>query len=141
MGMVCNEIVRLFPPIISVTRVATKDLQLKGLFVPKGMTIECAVTAIHQDKVYWGADVGEFNPERFAKGLLEACSHPQAFIPFGLGLRTCLGNNLANMEAKIVLVMVLQQFQLLPSLEYKHHPTVTLMQRPKFGMPIIFQAL
>lgn len=141
-GMIWNEAMRLFPPIISVTRVATKDLQLsKGLFVPKGMTIECAVTAIHQDKVYWGADVGEFNPGRFANGVSEACSHPQAFIPFGAGPRNCLGSNLANMEAKIVLAMVLRRFQLLPSLKYKHHPTLILMQTPKFGMHIILKAL
>jgi len=52
-GMVFNETLRLFPPATAFTRVATKDLQLKELFVPKGMTIEFTVAAIHQDRDYW----------------------------------------------------------------------------------------
>lgn len=140
-GMVFNETLRLFPPIPILTRVATKDLQLKDLFVPKGMTIEFALTAIHQDRNYWGDDVGEFNPDRFANGVSEACSHRQAFLPFGLGPKYCIGNNFAVMQAKIVLAMVLRRFQLLPSPNYKHHPTITIVQMPKFGLPIILKAL
>jgi cytochrome P450 len=141
-GMVLNETLRLFPPVYNVARLATKDVHLKGgLFIPKGMAIEFPILAIHQDKEYWGDAVGEFNPGRFVNGVSEACSHKQAFFPFGAGPKNCIGNNFAVMEAKIVLASVLRRFQLLPSPNYKHHPIHMLVQRPKFGMPIIFKAL
>jgi cytochrome P450 len=140
-GMVVNETLRCFPSAPMITRSAAKDLQLKGLFVPKGMEIEFAVAVVHQDKEYWGEDVAEFNPGRFERGISAACSHPQAFVPFGMGPKFCIGNNFATMEMKIIVARVLQRFQLLPSPNYKHHPTAVVVLRPKYGMPIILKAL
>lgn len=140
-GMVFNETLRIFPPASTLTRVAAKDLQLEGLFIPKGMAIEFSLAAMHQDKDYWGDDVGKFNPERFVNGAASACTHPQAFSPFGLGPKFCIGNNFAVMEAKIVLAMMLRRFQLVLSPNYKHHPTSIMVQSPKFGLPIILKAL
>lgn len=140
-GMVINETLRIFPPGVGLTRVAAEDVQLKHLFIPKDMIIEFALTALHQDKEYWGEDVGEFNPGRFASGVAGACTHPQAFMPFGIGPKFCIGNNFALMEAKIVLSMVLRRFHLVPSPNYKHHPIFTMVQKPKYGLPIILKAL
>ena len=42
-----------------LTRVAAEDTQLKRLFIPKGMTIEFASTALHQDKEYRRIQPGE----------------------------------------------------------------------------------
>lgn len=139
--MVVNETLRTFSPAPSMTRSAAKDLQVKNLFIPKGMTIEFAAGAVHLDKEYWGEDVAVFNPERFANGVSAACSHPQAFSPFGLGPKFCIGNNFAMMEMKIVVSRVLRRFQLLPSPNYKHHPTSVVVTRPKYGMPIILKAV
>lgn len=139
-GMILNETMRTFSPVPSITRVAMKDLHLNNLFIPKGMTIEFATSALHQDKQYWGDDVGEYNPERFANGVSGACSHPQAFNPFGLGPRTCIGNGFAVMEMKIVLASVLRRFEILPSPNYKHHPIFSFVTRPKFGLPIVLKA-
>lgn len=141
LGMVVNETMRTFTTAPTLVRTAAKDLQLKSLFIPKGLTIEFAASAVHQDKDYWGEDVAEYNPERFANGVSAACSHPQAFVPFGLGPKFCMGNNLATMEMKILVARVLRRFQLLPSLNYKHHPSSVVVTRPKYGMPIILEAL
>lgn len=140
-GMVINETLRIFPPGVGLTRVAAKDIQLKCLFIPKGMIIEFALTSLHQDKEYWGEDVGTFNPERFVSGVVGACTHPQAFMPFGIGPKFCIGNNFALMEAKIVLSMMLRRFHFIPSPNYKHHPTFTMVQKPKYGLPIILKAV
>lgn len=141
LGMILNETLRLFSSIPILTRETTKDLQLKELFIPKGMIVEVAIVAIHQDKEYWGDDVTDFNPERFSNGVSGACSHPHAFMPFGLGPKYCIGNNFALMEAKIVLSKVLRKFQLAVSPNYKHHPTFKMVQKPKFGMPLILKPL
>ncbi|KAG0586563.1 hypothetical protein KC19_2G100300 [Ceratodon purpureus] len=140
-GMIINETLRCFPPAPSLVRKANKDIHLKSLFIPKGLAIEFGMVAIHQDKTYWGDDVGEFKPERFANGVAGACTHPQAFSPFGLGPKFCIGSNFAMIHLKVLMVAMLQKFELLPSPNYKHHPTFTLVQRPKFGMHIILKAL
>lgn len=140
-GMIVYETLRNFPPGPIITRTVTKDLQLKGLFIPKGITVEFAASVVHQDKEYWGEDVGVYNPGRFANGVAGACSHTHAFSPFGLGPKLCIGNNYAMMEMKIILSKVLRRFQLLPSPNYKHHPTYAVVTRPKYGMPIILKAL
>jgi len=139
--MVVNETLRHFPAVPTISRLVAKDIQLKSLFIPKGICIEFATSVIHQDKTYWGEDAASFNPERFAHGVSVACSHPQAFLPFGIGPKFCVGNNFAIMEMKIIVARVLRRFRVLPSPNYKHHPTWMMATRPKFGMPLILQAL
>lgn len=140
LGMIFNETMRTFTPGPTITRLVDKDLHLKNLFIPKGMTVEFAVGVVHVDKEYWGEDAGKFNPERFANGVAAACSHSQAFNPFGLGPKLCIGNNFAILEAKIILARTLRRFELLPSPKYKHYPTFVITTRPKFGLPIILKA-
>ena len=140
-GMILNETMRLFPAVSTFSRVVTKDVQLGGLFIPKGMTIEIPVQAMHTDPAQWGKDPMRFDPERFANGVAQAVAHPQAFIPFGFGSKSCIGTNFAMMEMKIVVAMVLRRFQILPSPHYKHHPSMGFSTRPKFGMNLILKAL
>lgn len=141
LGMIVNETLRIFSPGPIITRLVDKDLQLTNMFIPKGITVEFAAGVVHQDKEFWGDDVAKFNPERFANGVGGACSHPQAFNPFGLGPKLCIGNNYAMMEMKIILARVLRRFQLLPSPNYKHYPIFVIVIRPKYGLPIMFKKL
>jgi cytochrome P450 len=117
--MILNEVMRIFVVVPAITRVAREDTQLGEFFIPKGLAVEIAVGAMHKDARLWGEDVGKFNPDRFANGVANACSHPLAFLPFSLGPKTCIGNNFAVMEAKLVVAMVLRRFQLLPSPNYR----------------------
>ncbi|KAL6125784.1 hypothetical protein ACLB2K_073838 [Fragaria x ananassa] len=48
----------------------------------------------------WGRDAHEFNPQRFENGILGACKVPQAYMPFGLGIRVCVGNHFDMIELK-----------------------------------------
>ena len=139
--MVLNEVMRLFTIAPTLTRVAKRGLHLEDLFIPKGLSVELAIQAMHKDAKYWGEDVGKFNPGRFANGVLKACTPPQAFVPFSSGPKNCIAINFAMAEMKIVLSMVLRRFQLLPSPYYKHHPQHGVVQRPKYGLHLILQAL
>lgn len=136
-----NETMRCHPVATTITRKAGKDLQLKNLVIPEGVVIEVSLNAMHMDKEYWGEDVAEFKPERFANGVAAACSHKHAFIPFGLGPKICIGNNFAMMELKIMVARMLRRFQLLPSPNYKHHPCNVVVMGPKYGLPIVLKAL
>jgi cytochrome P450 len=140
-GMILNETSRLFTIIPSFLRIATKDIQLDDIFVPKGSALEIPAHQIHRDPKLWGDDVFTFNPQIFAEGVSQACKHPQGFLPFSFGPRYCIGQNFANMELKIVLAMVLSQFQLSISPNYKHCPRFMFIQRPLYGLQLIVKSL
>ncbi|KAG0607683.1 hypothetical protein M758_8G047300 [Ceratodon purpureus] len=136
-GMVLNETMRVYPVISSISKMATKDMQIGDLFIPKGLVMEVPLAAFNQDPEIWGEDVHKFNPERFENGVAQACTNPQAFMPFAIGPKSCIGKDFAMMEAKIVIAMVLRRFQLSISPNYKHHPCHSLLTKPKYGLQLI----
>lgn len=140
-GMISQEIARIFAVSPSIARLAVKDCQLGDLFIPKGLVIEIATLAMHRDPELWGKDVAEFRPERFANGASAACTHHQAFLPFGAGPRSCIAEKMAWLEVKVVLCMILRRFLILPSPKYKHHPHFAMVNRPKYGLPLILEIL
>ncbi|XVE76813.1 hypothetical protein DITRI_Ditri13aG0010300 [Diplodiscus trichospermus] len=79
--------------------------------IPKGTIIQVPVATIHQILDLWGPDAHQFNPERFANGILGACKHPQAYLPFRVGARTCVGQHFAMTELKVVLSLILSKFR------------------------------
>ena len=63
-----------------------------------------------------------------------------AYLPFGLGARTCIGKTFAMIEAVLILATVAQRYRasLVPNHRIALKPRVTLM--PKFGMKMIVHA-
>ena len=116
-------------------------MTLGKLSLPQGMELMIPILAIHHDQTLWGDDVNEFNPGRFSNGVAQAAKHPMAFIPFGIGPRTCVGRNFTLLEAKVILAMILQRFSFEISPSYRHAPTVLMMLYPQHGAQIIFQKL
>ena len=57
-------------------------------------------------------EAGAFRPERWLPDKRGEQVNQRAFIPFGSGPRLCPGRSLALLEMKLVLVMVLQQFEI-----------------------------
>ncbi|KAK9706112.1 hypothetical protein RND81_07G104700 [Saponaria officinalis] len=140
-NMILNEALRLYPPAIATIRRAKTDVDLGGCRVPRGTELLVPILAVHHDQSIWGNDVNEFNPLRFIDGVSRAAKHPVAFIPFGLGTRTCVGQNLAILQAKLVLSILLQRFSFKLSPSYQHAPTVLMLLYPQHGAPIIFRHL
>ncbi|KAL2929453.1 hypothetical protein RDABS01_034864 [Bienertia sinuspersici] len=140
-GMILNESLRLYPPAIATIRRAKYDVELGGCSVPRGTELLVPILAVHHDLAIWGNDANEFNPVRFADGVSRAAKHPVAFIPFGLGTRTCIGQNLAILQAKLVLTILLQRFSFTLAPSYQHAPTVLMLLYPQHGAPIIFRQL
>jgi cytochrome P450 len=137
-----RETMRLFLVSTNVnTRIAQKDMEVGDLIVPKGIVIELARQVMQKDPEYWGEDVDKFNPGRFLNGVSKAHKHPQAFAPFGYGPKTSIAMGYAMNELKIVLSMILKRFQIGMSPSYKHHPALGMVQKPKYGMPLILKSL
>ncbi|XP_059313047.1 cytochrome P450 714C2-like [Lycium ferocissimum] len=137
--MIIHETLRLYPPVALVVREALQDISCKRIEIPKGTNIEIPIPILHQQQELWGPDTHQFNPERFAKGIAKACKVPSAYIPFGIGSRTCAGQNLAMIELKVIVSMILSRFTFSLSPEYQHSPVLRLVLEPEHGVNLYLQ--
>lgn len=104
---VCQETLRLHPIIPVVARRTQAPFTLQGYEVPPGVTVAaCIYLAHHRPETF--AEPGAFRPERF----LERAYSPFEYLPFGGGVRRCIGMALALYEMKVVLGIVLSRFEL-----------------------------
>jgi len=134
--MVCNEVLRLYPPVLNINRRTYKKIELGGITYPPNVMLLLQIMFIHRDPAIWGDDSGEFNPGRFADGVSKASTDPGAFFAFSSGPRNCIGQNFALLEAKVAISMILQHFAFELSPTYVHAPYTVLTLHPQHGVPV-----
>ncbi|SEG90510.1 Cytochrome P450 [Nonomuraea solani] len=117
--MALKESMRLYPPGPYGARETTEDLTLGDHHVPAGTTIFYPFWAVHLNPDYW-PDPHAFVPARFTAEA-QAARPRYAFVPFGLGPRSCEGASLAMVEAELVLAVLLKRFRFEP---VAGHPVV-----------------
>ncbi|XP_059437592.1 cytochrome P450 714C2-like [Corylus avellana] len=139
--MVIHESLRLYPPVPIVSREAMKDMKFGDIQVPKGVNVWILLVTLHQDPDIWGPEAKEFNPERFANGVSGACKLPYVYMPFGVGPRTCLGQNFAMVELKILLALIVSNFSFSLSPKYRHSPAMRLVIEPENGVNLLIKKL
>jgi cytochrome P450 len=135
--MVLEEAMRLFPPVWTFERQALADDVVMGYALPKDAIVGISPYALHRHPKLWDNPEG-FDPERFLPER-SAGRSKYAYLPFGGGPRTCIGNNFAMMEAQIILAMVAREKRLtrVPGHRLVLDPTVTL--RPKDGIKVTIE--
>ncbi|XP_004838574.1 cytochrome P450 26A1 isoform X2 [Heterocephalus glaber] len=101
-GCVIKETLRLNPPVPGGFRVALKTFELNGYQIPKGWNVIYSICDTH-DVADIFTNKEEFNPERFMPPHPEDASR-FSFIPFGGGLRSCVGKEFAKILLKIFTV-------------------------------------
>jgi len=84
--------VRWEPPLLTLTRVVTRDTELGGESIPAGSTIMPYLGAANRDEQRW-PDPDRFDIHRPAK----------PHIGFGYGVHVCLGMHLARLEMRVAL--------------------------------------
>ena len=142
MSMIINESLRLYPPIIAMSRKAKREVRLGKLTIPAEVLLVIPNTALHHDPQIWGEDVNLFKPERFSEGVAKATkNNMSAFFPFGMGPRNCVGFNFATTEAKITLSLILQRYAFTLSPAYVHSPFQLLTLRPQHGVQVLLHSL
>ncbi|KAE8690948.1 CYP749A22 protein [Hibiscus syriacus] len=140
--MIINETLRLYPPANSTPRKVEREVRVGKLVVPTGLEVDIRFLALHHDPDLWGDDVHVFKPERFAEGIAKTTNYnTAAFLPFGLGPRSCVGMSFAMIEIKIVLSMILQRYSFTLSPAYVHSPLPSLVLKPQHGVPLLFRSL
>nr|WHM27863.1 SLS2 [Gentiana crassicaulis] len=140
-NMILYETLRLYPPVVDLTKVCHKDTKLGPYTIPGGTQVIALSLMLHRDKTIWGEDALEFNPGRFAEGVANATKNQTAFLSFSAGPRVCLGQNFALLQAKLGLTMLLQRFSWDLSPSYTHAPFTVLTMQPQFGSHVIYKKL
>uniref|UniRef100_A0A8C4LKD7 unspecific monooxygenase n=1 Tax=Equus asinus TaxID=9793 RepID=A0A8C4LKD7_EQUAS len=115
LDMVLNETLRLFPIADRLERVCKKDVEINGVFIPKGTTVMMPIFVLHQHPEFW-PEPEEFRPERFSKKNKDSIN-PYTYLPFGTGPRNCIGMRFAIVNIKLAVVRVLQNFSFKPCKE------------------------
>lgn len=103
-----NESQRLYPPVWFLGRVARRDLRLGDIDIAAGTRVVCSPYVLHRLPALW-PDAAAFRPERFLPGAAAAIA-PRALVPFGTGMRACLGRGLALMEMSALVGATLARF-------------------------------
>ena len=106
-----QETLRLRPVLPVVARIVTAPVTVgQGRFrLPAGTRVAPASILVHyREDIY--PEPLEFRPERF----LDEPPGTYTWIPFGGGMRRCLGASFAQFETKVVLRVVLSQVELAP---------------------------
>uniref|UniRef100_A0A3Q3KG15 Cytochrome P450, family 46, subfamily A, polypeptide 1, tandem duplicate 4 n=1 Tax=Monopterus albus TaxID=43700 RepID=A0A3Q3KG15_MONAL len=130
LSQVLKETLRIYPTAPGTSRELPEDMVISGIHIPGGcICIFSSYATGRMEKFF--KDPLTFDPDRF---------HPDApkpyycYYPFSLGPRSCLGQNFAQMEAKVVMAKLLQRFDftLVPGQTFDILDTGTL--RPKSGV-------
>ena len=109
MDTVIKETMRLYPPIHIGNRFVIEDTTISGYDLQAGTRVMASIYLSHRDERYWD-EPEEFRPARF--GPESERVPPFTYIPFGGGPRVCIGATFAQIEAKVVLARILQEFTL-----------------------------
>ncbi|XP_063746917.1 cytochrome P450 2J4-like [Eleginops maclovinus] len=113
---------------LSLPHLTNRDFQLGGYTIPKGTVIIPNLTSVMFDKNEWETP-NTFNPGHFlnkeGKFVKKA-----AFIPFSMGKRVCLGENLARMELFLFFTSLMQRFT------FSMPPGVEVMLKARFSISL-----
>jgi cytochrome P450 len=129
---IIKESMRLYPPSYLLARKAICDVQLEDYHIPSGRVIAISPYTLHRRSKYFD-NPNTFNPSRF-----ENEDQNQAYMPFGIGPRTCLSNHLAMLEAQIILITITQTttFELVQGQNIIPQPLITLYPNQAIKMTI-----
>jgi cytochrome P450/NADPH-cytochrome P450 reductase len=108
---VLQETLRLWPTAPAFALAPKQAVELGGRYpVTPEDTLFVLIPTLHRDPKVW-EEPEAFRPERFEPDVA-AKLPPNAWKPFGNGMRSCIGRGFALQEAQLVLSMILQRFDL-----------------------------
>jgi cytochrome P450 len=130
-----KETLRIRPVIADAARRVTREIELGGYRIPAGAVVMPAITALHfREDIYPEPD--EFRPERFLEGAPDSYS----WIPFGGGVRRCIGASFAQFEMRVVMRTILEHTELRAADPAPERPRIrNITTAPAKGCRVVMQ--
>jgi cytochrome P450 len=135
-GHVFGETLRLYPAVWVIGRKPLEDFQAGPYTVPAQSWVITSPFVMHRDP-RWFPDPLQFRPERWET---EGTRPKFAYLPFGAGLRGCIGERLAWMESVLTLATLGQKWRLKLAPGHRVDMLARMTLRPKFGMRMVAEA-
>src|SRR5271163_2058451 len=107
---VLQEALRLYPPGWLITRRTLEADELGGYGIAPRTDVFISPYMLHRHPAFW-SEPEEFRPERFAGADAEE-RHRFAYIPFAVGPRHCIGENIAMFEMLVHVHAMSRRFRL-----------------------------
>lgn len=137
---VIKEVLRFIPPVGGAFRQVIQDCEYNGYLIPQGWSILYQIGKTHEDETLY-TEPQKFDPERFSEVRHEDQSKPFSWVPFGGGMRECIGKEFAKLEIKLFAALLVRNYdwKLLPNqkLDLIMIPT----PRPRDGLKVQLQRL
>ena len=105
---VIKETLRVRPVVTEVFRAPTEPTELGGYLFEPGTQLAASILLVQLEPGLYPPDPRAFRPERF----LEGAPEPYTWVPFGGGVRRCIGAAFAQLEMKIVISTILGRVNL-----------------------------
>lgn len=139
LSAVLLETLRLHPPVYVLVREARRDFRHGAIEVSAGSEVIVSPYVMQRLPRFWKRP-DELVPERFLPGSAAHGERPfAAFIPFGLGLRKCIGERTSLLQMKIMLAAVLQEYELSLPAGYVPPPADRPPISPRAGLPLVIE--
>ena len=129
---VIKETLRLRPVIALVLRKLVEPMDIGGRVLPAGVSVAPSIYLVHRDPEIY-PEPARFRPERF----LERPAGTYTWIPFGGGVRRCLGASFAEFEMAVVLRELVTRRRLRPVGEPEHSVRSTITNVPSRDAEVI----
>ncbi|HEX3562610.1 MAG TPA: cytochrome P450 [Solirubrobacterales bacterium] len=129
---VIKETLRLRPVIALVLRKLVEPMEIGGRLLPAGVSVAPSIYLVHRRPDIY-PEPQRFRPERF----IEQPAGTYTWIPFGGGVRRCLGAAFAEFEMAVVLRALVARRRLRPAGEPEHSVRSTITNVPNRGAEVI----
>jgi cytochrome P450 len=132
---VIDEAMRLYPPITAISRSAIDRDELAGHEIRPGTMIVISPYVLHRHRTLWERpDI--FDPARFLDPARKGIDR-FAYLPFGVGPRTCIGASFAVQQATLVIATLTRNFDLALEPGHAVWPLQRMTLRPANGLPML----
>ncbi|XP_015783494.1 cytochrome P450 315a1, mitochondrial [Tetranychus urticae] len=111
---VIKETLRLYPVAPFISRKLDRDIVLGGYQIPANTLLAISLYTTGRDEKYW-TDAKSFKPERWVREESnKKIINSHASLPFGLGIRSCVGRRVAEVQMQFLLSRIIQKFYFEP---------------------------
>ena len=135
--LVLKEILRRYPALPVVPRVATRAFEFGGFEIPANAMVVLSPIHTHHMEQWW-SDPFRFDPERFAPARAEHERHSHSWVPFGGGAHMCLGFRFAELQVKTVMHQLLLRYRWSVPAGYRMPVQQAPISKPRDGLPVTF---